>query len=140
MKETSEGPAVSACVICAMLVAAFALAVGSGCGTSEKPTSQPQTSMKGYELYSWTDAGSDWDFALLVGTNRLKVTDEILAARVTGVDRIEAELAKLPKGEVVFWTTRGLPKLSMPPQEVIDQVKAFCRQRGIVLTVDSSQG
>jgi hypothetical protein len=138
MRRTKVGRKIVVLTLAAALLAAVAFS--AGCGSGQAPTSQPGTSMKGYELYSWTDAGSDWNFALLVGTNRLKVTDEILAGRVTGVDRIEAELAKLPKGESVFWTTRGIPRLSMPPQQVIDQVKEFCRQHGIVLTVDSSQG
>ncbi len=38
----------------------------------------PQTSMKGYELYSWKIKGH-WYYSLLPGTNRLKTSDEITA-------------------------------------------------------------
>ena len=57
---------------------------------------------------------------------------------VTGVDALEASLARLPAGEPVFWVGGWylfFDKLSLPPQEVIAEVQAFCEDLGLDLSV-----
>jgi len=56
--------------------------------------------MKGYELYSWRVRGV-WNFALLVGTNRLKSRQEVRASKacVRGVEALKRKLDLLAEGE-----------------------------------------
>ncbi len=75
--------------------------------------SLPQ-SMKGYELYSWSQDGR-WHFALMTGTNRNKTLEEVISSEdivseagevrihVVGVNAAKAALGKLRTGEEVFW-------------------------------------
>jgi hypothetical protein len=78
-------------------------------------------SMKGYELYTWTDAGTSW-FTLLPGTNRTKTPAEVFTAErdtvaadgwfaitVAGLVALEPQLARLPRDADVFVSTVAYP-------------------------------
>ncbi len=111
-------------------------------------------SMKGYEIYSWTE-GSQWKFALLTGTNRNKTNEEIISGedfiseagwvnvRVSGIEALKTILGKLPPGEDVFWLARPRSEMSppdsvlfaFPPQADIENVREFSLQRGLKLVV-----
>jgi len=102
-------------------------------------------SMKGYELYSWP-AGQDWDFALMIGTNRLKTLEEIQSPEQTlhGVEAIKTALRELPANEQVFWIGQGWLQqsqmasgnIAIPPASIRDEITGLCSQLGIRLTVD----
>ena len=108
-------------------------------------------SMKGWELYSWQE-GVGWHFSLLTGTDRIKGLDEVksgqpselLLARVTGVEDLEAVLDRFPKGEVITWIGEGWLQsawggnygdLKLPPQIVIREIEQHCSHRDIELHV-----
>lgn len=99
----------------------------------------PTRSMKGYELYSWQMQG-DWYFALVVGTNRIKTYDEIASpeARVQGLEALKDELDRLPRDEQVFWLARQVPNMTLPPDEMLDEIRTYCRQRGIQLVIEQT--
>jgi hypothetical protein len=71
-------------------------------------------SMKGYELYSWSE-DKQWHFTLITGTNRNKTLEEIISnedfiseagwvhIQVVGVEAIENVLSKLPQNEEILW-------------------------------------
>ena len=105
------------------------------------PEASPTRSMKGYELYSWQMQGQ-WTFALVVGTNRIKTYDEISApeVHVQGLEALKRELDKLPRGEQVLWTAHRVPNTALPPDEIVDDIQAHCRQRGIQLEIEQGAG
>jgi hypothetical protein len=94
-------------------------------------------SMKGYELYSW-QVQDVWYFALVVGTNRLKTYEEVSSSetRVKGLEALKRELDRLPDGERVFWSDQRVPNTTLPPDEMIDEIRAYCEQRGTQLDVE----
>lgn len=107
----------------------------SGCGAaSESPPTPFPESMKGYELYSWQE-GNQWNFSLLVGTNREKTLDEIKAADTAlhGVDALTSALEQMPTGQFITWSSRE--RLSFPPDEVVEQVKQSCEDKGLILNL-----
>jgi hypothetical protein len=127
--------------VAAMLLV-LAIAGIAGCSSSPS-TSTPagkastpasQTSMKGFELYSWIDGGVA-HYALLPGTDRLKTREEITAAGVVGLGKLDALLNKLAKGQEVVWTTHGITGMVMPPPDIVAQVKSYCTSKGLKLTV-----
>jgi hypothetical protein len=95
------------------------------------------TSMKGYELYSWSESDV-WYFTLITGTNSLKTYDEITSDRIdqeTGdwirikvesVEQIKDVLKRLPKGASIGWTIRRVPGFSFPPEQMVDEIKQLC--------------
>ncbi len=104
---------------------------------------------KGYELYSWPSDGR-WRFALMTATNRVKSVAEI----TTGVDQVDSwvrlsadsvegikqHLRRVPPTEGVFWIwkqARVVPAgtIAQPPDEIVDAIKAYCKQLGINLHV-----
>jgi hypothetical protein len=101
--------------------------------------------MKGYELYSWPE-GPDWDFALMVGTNRIKTLEEVTSPQSTlhGVEALKTALRALPANEQVFWagadwlersqTASG--GIAIPPTPIRDEIATLSVQLGIKLTVD----
>jgi len=110
-------------------------------------------SMKGYELYSWSEAGQ-WHFTLITGTNRNKTVAEIVSSEdfisqagwvnihVVGVDAIKAVLGKLPQGEPVFWLAQPRAEQTgsnfmLPPKETIEAIKEYAGQRGLDLVTAS---
>lgn len=91
-------------------------------------------SMKGYELYSWqTQKG--WYFSLVVGTNRLKKYAEVTSpkVRINGVAALKRKLGELPRGEEVFWSSKGLRKMSLPAKGIVEELNLYCEERGIKL-------
>jgi hypothetical protein len=114
----------------------FVILVGSllsGCGAASEPTVTPfPESMKGYELYSWRD-GNQWNFSLLVGTNREKTLDEIKdpKAVLRGVDALTSALEQMPTGQYITWSSRET--LSFPPADIIEQIEQVCIDQGLIL-------
>jgi hypothetical protein len=94
-------------------------------------------SMKGYELYSWQTEG-EWHFSLVVGTNRLKTYEEVSSpeVRLQGMGALNMELDRLAWGEQVFWSGQRVPRTSLPPETMMDEIRAYCRERGISLEIE----
>ncbi|NIN64643.1 MAG: hypothetical protein GTO63_08050 [Anaerolineae bacterium] len=104
------------------------------------PTSAPRArSMKGYEMYSWQMRGV-WYFSLVVGTDRLKTYDEISSPelRIQGLEALESELDELPGGEQVFWSAQRVANTAWPPERMIEEISAYCRERGIQLEIEQN--
>ena len=115
--------------------------------------------MKGYELVSW-QAGGEWNFTLITGTNREKSFDELTMAgnevnsdgyvklTVTGVDYLLKILALLPQSEQVIWGGMVLegevPEATIyfayPPDEIVQKISNFCSSRKIPLITVSQIG
>ena len=102
-------------------------------------------SMKGWELYSWP-YGDDWNYSILMGTNRLKTYDEVTTNEVivTGKNRLKYVLDKLPENEMIMWIGRGwlencwredYNNLSHPPENIINEIKQYCLTKNLVLQV-----
>lgn len=107
---------------------------------------------KGYELLTWQKDG-EWVFTLLAGTNRQKSFDEILAAgneysatelikvTVVGEDNFKKLIDHLPKSEWITWggmdlageVPTGTVYFSYPPDEMMDELIAYCKLHGITL-------
>lgn len=113
------------------------------------------TSMKGYELYSWSEDGQ-WDFTLITGTNRNKTLEEIISGNdyiseagwvkvhVSGINAIEAVLSKLPRNESVIWLARMRDqtdptaiKIMLPPDQIFDAIKEYAGQYYLDFQVQS---
>jgi hypothetical protein len=92
---------------------------------------------KGVEMYSWRD-GRVWKFSLLIGTNRNKSEQEVMAksATVTGLEQIKARLATLAVGEYVSWSNSGLRQkpFAYPSAAVIAELVRFCASKQIELS------
>lgn len=107
----------------------------SSCATASQPAATPLgESMKGYELYSWQD-GSQWRFSILIGTNREKTLEEIKSADVvlSSVDALISTLEEIPAGQYITWSSKET--LSLPPDDIIQQVEQTCKDQGLILTV-----
>jgi hypothetical protein len=113
------------------------------------------SSMKGYELYSWSEDGQ-WNFTLITGTDRNKTPEEIVSGEdfisetgwvrihVTGVDAIDTVLSKLPQSEHIFWlagmrgeTAQGNVNFTLPDRAVTDNVKEQAQLYGLNLAVQT---
>jgi hypothetical protein len=102
-------------------------------------------SMKGWELYSWTN-GNDFNYSLLPGTNRLKSYNEIIGNKliVFGKDSLIMLLDKLPANENIFLIGKNCLlwiqgennyNFSLPGKNTINDIKAFCNQKGLTIDV-----
>lgn len=106
-------------------------------------------SMKGYELYSWSEDNL-WNFTLITGSNRNKTLEEIISefdivsedgwvrVHVLGVEAIKTILCKLPQDEFILWLDKTLEqkgetdiRLQLPPDQTIDSIKEYARQCGL---------
>ncbi|MCX6012158.1 MAG: hypothetical protein NTV30_01840 [Chloroflexi bacterium] len=113
-------------------------------------------SMKGYELYSWSES-SQWHFTLITGTNRNKTLEEITSnvntvsedgwvrIHVVGVDAIQTVLSRLPQNEDILWLARlrseqtpqdGI-NITLPTGTAIDSIKEHAKLRGLDLLVQT---
>ena len=107
-------------------------------------------SMKGYELYSWTE-DSQWYFTLITGTDRNKTLEEITSSgdiiseagwvkiHVVGVDAIKAVLSKFAQGEEILWlagprsdqTPSNSINFMLPPESSVDSIKEHALTSGL---------
>jgi len=97
-------------------------------------------SMKGWELYSWPNS-NDLNYSILMGTNRAKTYSEVVTNKVAviGKDSLKMLLDKFPAKEELFWTGKrsgdGWENLSFPDSKTIDEIKKYCIQKDLVLSV-----
>ncbi len=108
-------------------------------------------SAKGWELYSWSN-GNEWNYSILIGTNRIKTFEEVTLSNstgvhlitVTGIDSLELVLTRFPEGEFITWIGEGwlesswgvnYGNLKLPPQKLIDEITVFCKQKKLILQV-----
>src|SRR5688500_10090725 len=81
---------------------------------ADKSTPLPDA-FKGYELYSW-EAGGQWKYTLITGTNRIKTYDEIVSKTnvvdgdwvkitVTGSESLKQLLLRLSAPEDIGWVS-----------------------------------
>ena len=102
-------------------------------------------SMKGWELYSWPK-GNNWNYSILTGTDRLKSYEEVTTNQVivTGKDSLKMVLDKFPTDEMILWIGRGwlercwgggMHDLSLPPQEILDEISAYCTRKHLTLQI-----
>lgn len=104
-----------------------------------------ESSLKGWELYSWQN-GNDYNYSLLIGTNRLKTYEEVISNEITvfGIDSLKLLLAKLPEGEYIFWVGKSwlssiwkenYKNLGLPDEKTVNEIKAYCIQKKLQLVI-----
>jgi hypothetical protein len=122
-------------------------------GDSGKLIAMLPKSMKGYELYSWSQDGQ-WHFTLITGTNRNKTQDEIISRsntvtadgwvqiQVIGEDAIKTILAAIPQDEWVLWLAGPIepattPEVifTLPPETIIEALKTQAQQSDFHLAI-----
>ncbi len=110
--------------------------VGYDSDRAGAPRPNPTVSVQGYEMYSWPAQG-EWHFALLAGTKHAKPRDEIARPEVhlRDLNALKRSLDQLPQGEQVIWSDRWVPDTVLPPDDIVEEIRAHCEQRGIRLTM-----
>lgn len=109
-------------------------------------------SLKGYDLMSW-QVGDAWNFTLVTGTNREKTFEELMSSEsgvdengyvkitVSGIVQIKKVIDRLPAESQVFWggmdlagqVPAGTLYFSFPPQDMMDELIAYAKDRGVDL-------
>lgn len=103
------------------------------------------SSMKGWELYSWTN-GDDWYYSLLPGTNSLKTIEIVLFQPyiVIGEDSLKKMISCLPKGEEIAWISpEWIEKIwgetyegfGIPAKKIQEDLVEFCRVNGYIMNI-----
>ena len=113
-------------------------------------------SMKGYELYSWSE-DEQWHFTLITGTNRNKTVEEIVSnedfiseagrvqIHVTGIEAIKTVLSRVPQNESIVWlagmrseqTPQSNVNITLPERPIIDAIKEYAEQCGLDFMVQT---
>ena len=116
-----------------IFVLLFFTTILTGCGQNTTIPLEAD-SMKGYELYSWKN-GDEWNFSLLIGTNREKTIEEIQNAETTlkNISELNTTLEPLAPGQYISWSTKD--SLAFPPAYLIEQVKQICAEQDLVLNI-----
>ena len=117
-------------------------------GPSLAQTRDPfERAPKGYELYSWPDSNGAWNFCILYGTNRKKVTEEVFSQKTLlhGLDQLERKIAGLSGGTRIFWANRipsgsgprsiGSERLAYPPLDIRERIIAYAKKYHIDVQV-----
>ena len=114
-------------------------------------------SMKGYELYSWSE-NNQWHFTLITGTNRNKTLEEIISntniisqdgwvhVHVVGVDEIKTVLSRLPQSEDILWLAKLRSEqkqqegiiIKLPEGSTLDTISKHSEQCGLNLLIKPS--
>jgi hypothetical protein len=104
-----------------------------GCTDKQETAPASRESMKGFEIYSWQENDA-WRFSLLIGTNRLKTTEEVKAdeTRLSNVGELKRELGRLERGQYVSWPNERVAGLEPPPSDLVQEIKDHCEMLGLV--------
>lgn len=113
--------------------------------TFDPDTVQVDSSMKGWELYSW-NSGTTWRYSLLPGTNRIKNTEEVWANNyaVDGREQLKLLLRRLPRGQEVLWLgpewtsdnfDSPVNSFEFPPLLTQYDINEFCEMQSLTLTI-----
>jgi len=110
-------------------------------GQSPEISRAEQTAFKGMELYSWQNENGEWQYSLLVGTNRNKTAEEIPSTPLD-LQGIKVAIAQLAVGESLFWTNNVYDpgssqsvNFAFPPDAVVNELKEFAREKQIDLYI-----
>lgn len=99
-----------------------------------------EKAFKGIDLYSWRDDKGDWVFALVPGTNRLKLEAEIKTGDlISGVAELERRFFQYAEGEQVFWShlvwPPGAKVFEYPDAETMADVESAAKKAEVKLHV-----
>lgn len=91
---------------------------------------------QGHELYSW-QRGSEWAFALLPGTGKIRTFEEVTRPEITlsTITDLKNKLRGLPRGTQIVWSTHQVSNMVMPSNETIATIQGYCAQRGLDLEI-----
>lgn len=91
---------------------------------------------QGHELYSW-QRGSEWAFALLPGTGKIRTFEEVTRpeATLSTITDLKNKLRGLPRGTRIEWSTHQVSNMVMPSNETIATIQGYCAQRGLELEI-----
>lgn len=93
--------------------------------------------MKGYELYTWKENDKQL-FALLTGTNRNKMPEEIKNSAID-FNQLKSKISELAKGETVTLVFAGMYASLFPAELTEDmkkELKEICNNKGINLNLN----
>ncbi len=110
-------------------------------GGSSQAAHSEKTAFKGMELYSWQSEAGEWQYAILVGTNRNKVLDEVQATPLD-LQGVKETIGKMAVGESLFWVqdvfdagSGQMVTLPFPPQSVMDELQEIARKNQVDLYI-----
>jgi hypothetical protein len=113
--------------------------------TFDPDTIMLDSSLKGWELYSW-NSGTEWRYSLLPGTNRVKNANEIYANpyTVNGREQLKLLIRSLPSDEDIVWlgtewTSKNVPEIRFsfifPSLLTQYDIHKFCELNGLQLEI-----
>ena len=115
--------------------------IGVWFGGDSQVSRPEQAAFKGLELYSWQDENGGWQYSILEGTNRNKTLEEVQAIPLD-LQGVKNAIAKMAIGESLFWMNRvqdtasgQMLQLSFPPDEVVDELTEFAREKQVELYI-----
>jgi hypothetical protein len=87
------------------------------------------TEFKGMELYSWRSDSGEWEYSILVGTNRYKTITEVIYKSMS-MEEVKESIAKMAIGETIIWSNQVESSeinivLEFPPIEVINELRSY---------------
>jgi diacylglycerol kinase (ATP) len=115
--------------------------LGIPLGQSPQMPRAEETAFKGMELYSWQNEAGDWQYAILVGTNRNKTLEEVQSTPLD-LQGVKNAIAQLAIGESLFWINNVYDAISsqtvnlpFPPDTVVNEIKDFAREKQVDLYI-----
>ena len=115
--------------------------IGVWFGRDSQVSRAEHTAFKGFELYSWQDENGGWQYSILEGTNRNKTLEEV-QAKPLDLQGVKNAIAKMAVDESLFWTNKvqdtasgQMLQLSFPPDEVVDELTEFAREKQVEIYV-----
>jgi len=115
--------------------------IGKLTGMASEGRRSEELAFKGMELYSWQSEAGEWQYALLVGTNRNKTLDEVQAVPLDS-QGVKDEIGKLAVGESLFWMNSvfdaesgQMVSLPFPPRALTDELQELAREKQVRLYI-----
>lgn len=87
----------------------------------KKINTEKLRSLKWFELYSWKE-NNEWNFSLLLWTNRIKTCEEIIEAKVIWIDKIKKLVSNVEENNLFEITDRisNCKEFQQAPSEVFN--------------------
>lgn len=115
--------------------------VGVWLGQPSPVSRAEQTAFKGMELYSWSTDDGEWQYAILIGTNRNKTLAEVEAAPLD-LQSVKYAIAQMAVGESLVWmgtvfdsSSNETVTMPIPPEEVVRELQLFALENKVNLYI-----
>jgi len=134
VNQTGQRPTLHLPKMFTSLAIAVTAVVGFSACTSTK---QPASETRIWYMYSWLSSNGGYEFVLIHKSDNEKFLSNFNphVPHISGVAKLQQELAKLPRGSGVAWRDYKHIGLIFPPESIRNRIEGAASSHGVIVEI-----